>query len=99
MRAEHPALRRGKQVTRSYNDTAPGLVSFSRFDPETGAEYLLAFNTSDTDLSELTYVKYDSHGVEPLHGACTATQEAIGSVHVSIPRFGWCLVKLGGGAE
>ncbi|UAB78834.1 alpha-amylase [Erythrobacter sp. SCSIO 43205] len=93
IRAKHPALRRGTQAVRSYNDEAPGLVSFSRFDPETGAEYLLAFNTSDTAIEVNSAIGYKTNALKTLSGNCPATVVAPGSVRLSLPAFGWCIAK------
>lgn len=94
VRAKHAALRSGKQVARSYNDIAPGLVSFSRFDPETGAEYLLAFNTSSDRLNASSVIGYGARSVEALHGSCPQTVRAPGSVALELPPFGWCIARL-----
>lgn len=99
LRSEHPALRRGQQVTGSYNDTMPGLVSFSRFDPESGEEYLLAFNTSNDALSEMATIGYGGERIGVLHGECTASLDAIGSIRVSIDQLGWCIVKVSGDGQ
>ncbi len=94
IRAEHAALRRGKQITRSYNDTAPGLVSFSRFDPDEGTEYLLAFNTSAEPLKQQSAIGYDARKLETLSGACADTVSAPGSVTVELPALGWCIARV-----
>ncbi|KXK61283.1 sulfonate ABC transporter ATP-binding protein [Micromonospora rosaria] len=47
LRAAHPALRDGVQVTR-YAADGPGVFAFSRFDPRTRTEYLVAANNADT---------------------------------------------------
>ncbi|MFL0357018.1 alpha-amylase family glycosyl hydrolase [Erythrobacter sp. GH1-10] len=94
IRARHPALRSGRQVVRSYNDTGPGLVSFSRFDPETGAEYLLAFNTSGEKLGASTAIGYTARSIETLHGTCPDAVDAPGSLKLQLAPFGWCLARL-----
>ncbi|WP_445083737.1 alpha-amylase family glycosyl hydrolase [Erythrobacter sp. Dej080120_24] len=93
IRARHPALRRGTQKARSYDDTAPGLVSFSRFDPETGTEYLLAFNTSAASLNARSTIGYGARTLETLHGHCPASVSAPGSVALALPAFGWCIAR------
>ena len=45
LRRDTPALRRGRQVVR-FASARPGLFAASRFDPDSGAEVLLIFNTS-----------------------------------------------------
>jgi len=93
IRGKHAALRSGKQVVRTYNDEAPGLVSFARFDPESGAEYLLTFNTSGEALSANSAIGYTATGVEILHGECTASLRASGSVALEMAPFGWCVLR------
>ncbi|MFN4038536.1 MAG: alpha-amylase family glycosyl hydrolase [Erythrobacter sp.] len=94
VRKDHPALRRGRQVVRSYADTAPGLISFSRFDPETGAEYLLAFNTSHQAVTARSAIGYTAQALSPLHGTCPDRAAAPGSVTLSLPAFGWCIARV-----
>ncbi len=94
IRGKNAALRQGKQVARSYNDTALGLVTFSRFDPDTGAEYLLAFNTSAQLLNARTTVGYDARYLETLHGSCPAAVVSPGSVALGLAPFGWCIARL-----
>ncbi len=94
IRSDHAALRQGRQVPRSFNDTAPGLISFSRFDPETGAEYLLAFNTSAQPLIARTTIGYDARFLETLHGACPAEVAAPGSVTLDLAPFAWCIARV-----
>ncbi|MFL0671950.1 MAG: alpha-amylase family glycosyl hydrolase [Erythrobacter sp.] len=99
LRKDHPALRRGRQVVRSYDDKAPGLVSFARFDPDTGAEYLLAFNTSPKAITAHSAIGYEARALVSLHGACPARVTAPGSVTLSLPAFGWCIARAAGPNE
>ena len=94
VRAANPALRSGRQVVRSYDDTAPGLASFSRFDPVDGGEYLIAFNTSGENLSARSVIGYDARRLEALGGTCPATVAAPGSVQLDLAPFGWCIAKV-----
>lgn len=93
VRTNHAALRRGKQVVHSYNDQAPGLISFSRFDPESSTEYLLAFNTSDTAIEVNSAIGYKTSALEALNGNCPEAASAPSSVSLNLPAFGWCLAK------
>jgi len=93
IRARHAALRRGKQMVRSYNDEAPGLVSFSRFDPESGTEYLLVFNTSSSEIQTNSTIGYGVEALETLNGSCPDAVSAPGSVSLNLPPFGWCIAK------
>ncbi|MEM6477019.1 MAG: alpha-amylase family glycosyl hydrolase, partial [Pseudomonadota bacterium] len=99
VRKRHAALRRGRQVTRTYNDTAPGLVSFSRFDPESGAEYLLAFNTSGEAISVGSTIGYSARALETLHGTCPDKVSAPGSVALELAPFGWCIARVSESAK
>jgi len=99
IRKKHAALSRGRQVARSYNDVAPGLVSFSRFDPNDGTEYVLAFNTSAQPFSGKSVVGYDLNAIEVLHGACPTQVAAPGSVELELPAFGWCIARAAGAAK
>ena len=93
IRKAHPALRRGRQVVRTYADTAPGLISFARFDPDTGAEYLLAFNTADKAITARSAIGYEARTLTRLHGTCPASVAAPGSVALTLPAFGWCIAR------
>ena len=99
IRSQHAALRQGRQVARTFNDQAPGLVSFSRFDPETGAEYFLAFNTSDKAISVNSIIGYDAAALESLSGTCPAAPSAPGRVGLELPAFGWCVASVSEGPK
>ncbi|MCK0127592.1 alpha-amylase family glycosyl hydrolase [Erythrobacter sp. F6033] len=94
IRSKHAALRGGEQVTRSYNDVGPGLVSFSRFDPETGREYLLAFNSSSAPISVKSVIGYDARKLETQSGNCPTEVTAPGTVSLELPAFGWCIARV-----
>src|SRR3546814_16970396 len=49
LRQDHVALRRGRQLIRSYAEK-PGLFAVSRIDAVSGEEIVLAFNTSNAPL-------------------------------------------------
>jgi neopullulanase len=93
VRRAHPALTRGKQVVRHY-EQEPGIFAVSRFDPETGAEYLAAFNTTPAERSANIVVGYDARAFETLVGACPATVSAPGSAPVKLPAFGWAVCRV-----
>jgi len=93
LRAAHPALARGRQLVRGYGDK-PGLFSVSRFDPETGAEYLIAFNTSDAPIHAASMVGTTAERVESLFGACPASAAAPGTVMLDLPAFGSAVCRL-----
>ncbi len=87
VRAATPALRRGTQVTRALSQK-PGLFAASRFDPSSGREVLLLFNTSTAPISANVTVETRSRDFTTLAGQCTAKASAPGSVKISLPPFG-----------
>lgn len=87
LRASHPALARGRQVTRGYGET-PGLFAVSRFDPVSGEEYLVAHNTSNQPIRVATTIGSAADRLESLFGSCPARVAAPGSVVLDLPAFG-----------
>jgi len=83
IRTSHYALTRGRQVPRAWGDK-PGLFAVSRFDPDTGKEVLIAFNTSTAPLTASVLVDDASTAFTALHGACEAKAAAPGSLKVSL---------------
>jgi len=83
IRTSHHALTRGRQVPRAWGDR-PGLFAVSRFDPDTGKEVLVAFNTSTAPLSANVLVDDASTAFTALHGACETKAAAPGSLKVSL---------------
>ncbi len=83
IRTSHRALTRGRQVPRAWGDK-PGLFAVSRFDPDTGKEILIAFNTSTTPVTANVLVDDASTAFTALHGACEANATAPGSLKVSL---------------
>lgn len=83
LRRENAALRRGKQLVRGYA-RAPGLFAVSRMDPTSGAELLIAFNTSTAPISAQVDVDPRSRDFRSLHGACAPQPTATGSYHVEV---------------
>lgn len=95
LRKATPALSRGRQVTRAY-DEKPGLFAVSRFDPATGAEILVAFNTSGQPISRQVEVDVRSTGFTALVGQCMPSATAPGSLSVRLPAFGYAACAAGG---
>ena len=93
LRAAHPALARGKQIVRGYEEK-PGLFSVSRFDPKTGAEYLIAFNTSDAPIHAASVIGTSAEALEILFGTCPARISAPGSVMLDLPAFGSAVCRV-----
>jgi glycosidase len=87
IRRANPALMRGATKIRAMSDK-PGLLAVSRFDPETGREIILAFNTSAAPLSANIPVDIKTRTLTPLLGVCPSAVSAPGSLSLSIPAFG-----------
>ncbi|MGA1799226.1 alpha-amylase family glycosyl hydrolase [Sphingomonas sp. 4RDLI-65] len=90
VRITHPALTRGRTLIRSRSET-PGLLAVSRFDPTTGAEILLAFNTSAKPLTQAVQVETGSSRFATLAGKCAPRAAAPGSVMITLPAFGYAV--------
>ncbi|MPS70234.1 MAG: alpha-amylase [Novosphingobium sp.] len=91
LRVKTPALTDGRSVTRAASEK-PGLVAVSRFDPATGREVLLAFNTSTAPVSAAVAVDPASLDFDTLAGtACVAKATAPGSVRVDLPPLGFAV--------
>jgi glycosidase len=94
LRLSHSALTRGRQVLRFASDK-PGLFAMSRFDPVTGAEMLIAFNTSGTPWTGNIQVETGSARFTSLAGACPAAASAPGSITLTLPAFGYAVCAAG----
>lgn len=94
VRKATPALTRGLTRIRAASDK-PGLLAVSRFDPDTGREVLLAFNTGKDPISTRVAVDPASLKFSPLAGQCSPAADAPGSVTVTLPPFGYaaCAAK------
>lgn len=88
IRTSHPALTRGLQTIR-YSSDKPGLFAVSRFDPVNGREMLLLFNSSGNPIEQNVRVETRSARFTTLAGECPAAAVAPGSVHISLPPFGY----------
>lgn len=90
LRTANPALTRGRQVIRARGD-APGLFAVSRFDPNSGREYLIAFNTSAQPISQAVQVETNSQRFTSLAGTCAPRAAAPGSLMLNLPAFGYAV--------
>jgi len=86
LRSAQAALRRGRQIVRSFGPT-PGLFAVSRLDPDDGHEILVAFNTSTAPVSAQLWVEAASNTFRSLHGDCEGATAAPGSYHVTVPAL------------
>lgn len=98
IRRKTPALLHGATKLRAFSDK-PGLLALSRFDPATGREVVLAFNTSAIPISAHIAIDMKSRGFTPLHGDCPAAPAAPGSLLVSLPAFGTMICQASEPAE
>lgn len=94
VRKATPALTSGRTLVRMFSDK-PGLFVVSRFDPATGKEVVLAFNTANTAQSARVSVSARSLSFTPLVGQCSPSADAPGSYTVTLAPLGfaWCAAK------
>ena len=90
LRVANPALTRGRQIIRARGD-APGLFAVSRFDPATGREYLIAFNTSAKPITQAVQVETASQRFTTMAGRCAPSAAAPGSLMLELPAFGYAV--------
>jgi neopullulanase len=90
IRTSHQALTRGLQIVR-YSQDKPGLFAISRFEPATGREMLLLFNTSTAPIRQNVRVETRSTRFATLAGNCPAAASAPGSVAVELPPLGYAM--------
>ena len=94
-RKASPALRRGLSQVRAFDHDAPGLLAVERRDPASGERVLIVFNTSAAGLSRNVEVSYRARGVTQLLGECPTQLAAPGTVHITLPPFGFaaCILE------
>ena len=90
VRRETPALTDGLSKIRAFSDK-PGLLAVSRFDPRTGKEVLLAFNTANNTVSQRIEVEAASLAFTPLAGQCAPAADAPGTVTITLPALGYAV--------
>ena len=90
IRTASPALTRGLQVIR-FASKKPGLFAVSRFDPGTGDETLLLFNSASTAIDQNVVVETRSTSFTAAIGACPAVAGAPGSVHVTLEPLSYAV--------
>jgi neopullulanase len=90
VRRSTPALTSGRSVVRASSDK-PGLFAVSRFDPATGREVVLLFNTAPTPVSAQVAIEPRSLTFTPLAGQCSPRVSAPGSLAVTLPPFGFAI--------
>jgi glycosidase len=90
IRTSHRSLTRGLQVVR-YSQDKPGLFAVSRFEPGTGREMLLLFNTSTSPIKQNVRIETRSSRFETLAGHCAEAASAPGSVAIELPPLGFAV--------
>src|SRR5450631_866125 len=90
IRAAEPALRRGRQVLRA-DSMAPGLFAVSRFDPSSGREVVLAFNTSEQPVDMRIEVARASRQFNSLSGNCAAAVLEPASYRIELSARSWAV--------
>ncbi len=91
LRTSTPALTRGLQKVRFAANDKPGLFALSRFDPTTGKEVLLLFNTSTQPITQNVVVEVGSQRFSALAGQCATAASAPGSVSVSLAGLSYAV--------
>ena len=94
VRVAHPALTRGRQVTRA-SEGKPGLFAASRFDPATGQEYLIAFNSAPAAIVRQVQVGAGEAVTTIAGDGCAAQVSAPGSLQVRLAPFGHAVCRVG----
>ncbi len=90
VRTSTPALTRGLQKLRFAADV-PGLFALSRFDPASGREVLLLFNTSTKAIIQNVEVEVGSARFTALAGQCATEASAPGSVRITLAGLGYAV--------
>ncbi|MEA1084431.1 alpha-amylase family glycosyl hydrolase [Sphingomonas sp. CD22] len=93
LRRAMPALTRGRQQLRARGET-PGLLAISRFDPVSGAEVLLAFNTATTPLTRQVEIGVGATGATTLSGTGCGAVAVPGSLTITLPPLGYAVCAL-----
>ena len=92
LRAQHPTLRRGRQLVRFAGD-GPGLFAVSRFDEQGDGETLIVFNTSTTPVTAQVEVEPNSAAWSAVRGACASAASAPASLGVTVPALDYMICR------
>lgn len=90
VRRSTPALTSGRTLVRLSSDK-PGLFVVSRFDPVTGREVVLAFNSANSPQTARVPVAARSQNFTPLAGQCSPMADAPGSFTVTLAPLGFAV--------
>lgn len=86
LRTAHKALRHGEMVSR-LTEKDGRVFAFSRFDPDTGHEYVIAVNTGSTPRRVTIGIDYLSGNFAQLMGTCPATVNVPGNATFDLRPF------------
>jgi glycosidase len=92
LRAQHPTLRRGRQLVRFAGD-GPGLFAVSRFDEQGDGETLIVFNTSTAPVTAQVEVEPSSADWSAVRGACASAASAPASLGVTVPALDYMICR------
>jgi glycosidase len=90
IRTTHKALTRGLQLVR-YSQDKPGLFAVSRFEPGTGREMLLMFNTSAAPVQQNVRVETHSSRFDTLAGSCPFSASAPGTITIDLAPLSYAV--------
>ncbi len=91
IRQAHAAFSQGEMISR-LTEKEGHVFAFSRFDPETGHEYIVAANTGPTPRSVNLNIDAGSSDIQSLMGQCEALNTT-GNMGVSLPAFGLTICR------
>lgn len=98
IRRSHPALTRGRQIVRHY-EQEPGIFAASRIDPATGEEIVLAFNTTAEQRHANVAIGAGVRAFATLAGTCPRHVTAPGSAAFDLPALGWAVCRVSKAAK
>jgi glycosidase len=90
VRRSTPALTSGRTLVRRSSDK-PGLFVVSRFDPKTGREVVLAYNSANSAQTARVSVSARSLLFTPLAGQCSPKADAPGSLTITLAPLGFAV--------
>lgn len=103
IRTEHAAFRRGAMETRLFEvggkDGTGRAFAFSRFDPDTGREYIVVANTGAEPLRINSRVEPNTTDLTSLFGDCPAEVSTTATISLDVPPFGITVCETNGFAE
>ena len=92
IRRTYPALSRG-DLTLRLTQRDGRVMAWSRFDPQTNQEYVIAVNTGAQTEKVNIEIDYSSVQFETLLGECPSRVNAKGVLSIELPAFGFSVCK------